>query len=121
MMDWTWATALSPIAVVVVGFWLKRLGDDRTARILAVTQRTAAEAQAKLNAIETKVDGRLTKAVDDLASANAAITKLSVDSADFQGRLLRLLDSPSDIAGAKRAIVAEGQPDAMAVDYTEKG
>lgn len=120
-MDWAWATAVSPIAVVVVGFWLKRLGDDRTARILAVT----AEAKRKLDAIETKVDGRLTKAVDDLASANEAIVKLSVDSAAFQGRLLRLLDAPADVRGAMREIEAEAaaptETGAMTVDWTQKG
>lgn len=135
-MDLNWLNALSPIAVVVLGVWIKRSQEARAANVIdaaakAKVAAAGAEALARENLaravelvegskrIEKKVDGRLTKAVDDLAAANEAITKMSVDNAAFQGRLLRLLDNPSDIAGAKRAIVAEGQTDVMSVDFTK--
>lgn len=122
-MDWGWANATSPIVVVIVGFWLKRKADDRAARILAATKAADDAARQKLGVIEQKVDGTLSKAVTDLAAANIAITQMSVDNAAFQGRLMRLLDNPADVSGAKRAIEAEGAPEAgaMSVDWTQKG
>lgn len=142
-MDWAWANALSPVAVVLMGWWIKNSQENRAARLIDATAKAkiAADGAAALarenlskavelvdssKRIETKVDGRMTKMTDDLAIANEVITKMSVDNATFQGRLLRMLDNPADVRSAVRAIEAEGAPEApkadtMTVDWTQKG
>ena len=119
-MDWGWANALSPVAVVFVGWWIKRTGEKRAERQLAASAAAkaaaegaaalarenlakAAAAKDQLDVIEGKVDGTLSQAVKDLAAARAEITALSVGWTDFKAKADRFLQTGT---GAKA--LAEG-------------
>ena len=89
--------AISPMAVAWVGFWIKRSGDARTASILVIAEankiiaENAAEVALlnlqKSKDIESKVDGRLTKAVDDLAASRVEVKDLHTAFSVFQARV----------------------------------
>jgi len=89
--------AASPIMFALVGFWLKRAGDARSRDILAlgeaskiIAERAAETAALNLQksvAIEAKVDGRLTKAVDDLAASRVEVKDLHTAFSVFQARV----------------------------------
>lgn len=94
-MDWGWANAISPVAVLLVGWWIKVSGEKRTKRILA--ESIAAQQAAKLAAdgaaalaretinkqiethkvlrdVESNVNGRLSRQseIAELAQTDAA-------------------------------------------------
>lgn len=89
--------AASPISVMVVGFWLKRSGEERGRRILLAAEankiiaeraaETALQNLRKSESIEQKVDGRLTKAVDDLAASRLEVKDLTAAFSTFQVRV----------------------------------
>lgn len=94
----------SPIAFAVTGFWirrsLERSGNERTDRLAALALQNLDLA----GAIETKVDGRLSKAVEDLASQSAAVTKLAVAFTDLQAKADRFQSTGTGGQALKDAI-----------------
>lgn len=111
--------ATSPIALLVVGYWLKRMADDRTRSIIAATEsaKVVAEGAAALarenleksKTIEAKVDGRLTKAVDDLAASRLEVKDLHTAFSVFQVKVDAFLQTGVG-RGALKEAAAEGMP-----------
>lgn len=122
-MDWGWANAASPIAVVALGWWMKRSAETRNARLLAASAaaKVAADGAAalarenlakailakdQLNVIEGKVDGTLSQAVRDLATAREEIKRLSIGWTDFQAKADRFLQTGTGAKALAEVIAA---------------
>ena len=106
--------AVSPIALLIVGFWLKRSAEDRTQLLLAATAgnrliaernaETASQNLAKSITIEQKVDGTLSQAVKDLATAREEINELTTSFAVFQQKVDSYLRTGAGGAALQDAI-----------------
>lgn len=116
--------ACTPVALLLVGYYLKRSAESRTQLLLAAAEATKVVAEAnkviaertaeltmqnlrRSELIEGKVDGRLTKAVDDLAASRLEVKDLTTAFSVFQARVDSFL-----VTGVGRGALKEaaGQP-----------
>lgn len=125
-MDWGWTNALSPIVILLGGWWIKRSAESRTQRLLADSAaaretarasalgaealarenlREAIETHQRLRDVESNVNGRLSRQINIVETAQTDAAQIRQQLSMLHVLVAEMLERrPGAVADVKEAI-----------------